>query len=178
MSREAILDVAIKLLVENKAASMQDIARAAGVGRTTLHRYYPSRDDLMRALIISALADAEQAIATCHLEDDTALEAIERIIDTFIPIGHRFHFLLTEHQFDTDPEIRARTAKLDEIFDALMQKGQQEGGLRKDLSARWLNYTLTALLFVSWEHIRDGYLASRDASRVVMTTFTSGVGLT
>ncbi len=45
---EAILDAAAAVFAERgEAASMADVAEAAGVGRATLYRYFPSRDVLL-----------------------------------------------------------------------------------------------------------------------------------
>ena len=49
-TRKAILDAAIGVLATDPAASLGQIADAADVGRTTLHRYFPERADLLTAL--------------------------------------------------------------------------------------------------------------------------------
>jgi serine phosphatase RsbU (regulator of sigma subunit) len=49
-NRERILDAAERLLERSPSATLADIAAAAGVARSTLHRRFPSRDDLVAAL--------------------------------------------------------------------------------------------------------------------------------
>ena len=49
ISRERILGAASTLLGDRRA-SMVEIAAAAGVGRSTLYRHFPTRDALERAL--------------------------------------------------------------------------------------------------------------------------------
>jgi Bacterial regulatory proteins, tetR family len=49
-NRERILDAAERMLDRSPSASLADIAAAAGVSRSTLHRRFRSRDELMTAL--------------------------------------------------------------------------------------------------------------------------------
>jgi serine phosphatase RsbU (regulator of sigma subunit) len=49
-NRERILDAAERLLERAPSATLSDIAVAAGVARSTLHRRFPTREDLVAAL--------------------------------------------------------------------------------------------------------------------------------
>src|SRR5215212_7506184 len=49
-NRERILDAAERLLQRSPSATLADIAAAAGVARSTLHRRFASRDELVAAL--------------------------------------------------------------------------------------------------------------------------------
>ena len=49
-NRERILDAADRLLQQSPSATLVDIAAAAGVARSTLHRRFASRDALIPAL--------------------------------------------------------------------------------------------------------------------------------
>ena len=49
-TREAILDAAAAALSRDHRATVQEIAEAAGVGRSTIYRYFPTRGELEQAL--------------------------------------------------------------------------------------------------------------------------------
>ena len=44
------------------SAALGEVAAAAGVGRTTLHRYFPERSDLLSALVVHVLEQVAAAM--------------------------------------------------------------------------------------------------------------------
>src|ERR1700741_3820305 len=66
-NRERILDVAKDAFTRSRAnASLDDIAKEAGVGAGTLYRHFPSRDALIEAVYrteVEKLAAAQQKFA-------------------------------------------------------------------------------------------------------------------
>ena len=64
-----LLDIAATVLVSDPAASLAEVAEAAGIGRTTLHKYYATREDLVRAVGHRAIDLWEQAVATLNGPD-------------------------------------------------------------------------------------------------------------
>lgn len=80
---DALIDAGRAEFAERGAeASLEDIARRAGVGIATLYRNFPTRDDLIEALYVTevlALADAAEDVA--GLDPWPALEAwLDRFI--------------------------------------------------------------------------------------------------
>jgi AcrR family transcriptional regulator len=76
-NREAVIDAALELLAEQPNASMATIAERSGVGRTTVYRHFPHREDLVRALFGRGVDDAretgEEVIAESTLDPDDPL---------------------------------------------------------------------------------------------------------
>jgi AcrR family transcriptional regulator len=68
-NRQAVLVAARDVFVElGPDAPLEEIARRAGVGIGTLYRRFPTRDDLMRAVILDALSRTRTA-AEAALDD-------------------------------------------------------------------------------------------------------------
>jgi serine phosphatase RsbU (regulator of sigma subunit) len=59
LNRAKILDAARRALAENEDTSIRAIAAKAGVGRGTVHRHFPTREELMDAVRRQARDDAE-----------------------------------------------------------------------------------------------------------------------
>src|ERR1700737_4243647 len=60
--RERIMNEAARLLSRNRQSSIDDIATAAGVSRTTFYRAFPSRADLLHALAVQPEPDTRQRV--------------------------------------------------------------------------------------------------------------------
>src|SRR3982074_2803188 len=83
-NRECILEVAKEAFTRSGAdASLDDIAKQAGVGAGTLYRHFPSRDELLEAVYrteVEKLAAAEQKFA----ETMPAIEALRAWMLLFV----------------------------------------------------------------------------------------------
>ena len=170
-----ILDAAAGLLVVDRGASMERIAEAAGVGRTTLHRHFRNREALVRAIALNAVEECEVALRKARLEEGSAREATERLFEALIPVGERYHFLLAEAQLEDDPELEASEKRIDAPIRALIERGKQDGTFRAGVPSAWNLHAMGALLFAAWEGVRDGDLARRDTTRLVTETLLFGV---
>lgn len=165
------------MLVTNRGASMQEIADAAGVGRTTLHRYFPGREELIRSIALQAVNESEAAIERARLGEGSVEDAVHRLAGVLVPMGHRFHFLLNEAQLHSDAEYLATEEKLlVEPLEELAERGKREGAFRPDVPVAWIVDSIGALVQAAWEGIRDGRIAARDAPNLVAATLLSGVG--
>src|ERR1700761_6526181 len=79
-NRERIVAAAIEVFAERGyEASTADIATRAGVGEATLFRRFPSKDDLVTAIIAVQMEEAA-AIATSCLEEEDPWRGVERFL--------------------------------------------------------------------------------------------------
>ncbi len=171
-----ILLAAARLLIVDRGASMQEIAAAAGVGRTTLHRYFPSREALIRAIAMDALGECEAAIEKSRIGEGSVEGALQRLFEELVPIGERYHFLLAEAELDDDPEYLSAEEKIDAPICGLIERGRRDGTFRADVPTAWIFKTVETLLFAAWEGVRAGKLAPRDTPRLATETLLHGLG--
>src|SRR3954454_10448455 len=79
-----IVTVAARLLGEDPAAGMADVAAAAGGSRATVSRHFPTREALIEAMQAHACAASEQALAECRLDEGSAGEALRRLVTAWL----------------------------------------------------------------------------------------------
>jgi AcrR family transcriptional regulator len=166
-----LLQTATSVLLKDPTAAMGDVARAAGVGRTTLHKRFPTRSALVHAVASDALDLIDSVSGQVDFSRD---DAIEDLVTRLVALGPRVEFLLRFPGLERDEELSARIREMDRpVLDLITRL--QGTRLRRDLPAWWILQTLYAGLFNAWEAISDGRLAPLDAPRFVLTTVLEGV---
>ncbi|GAA1719978.1 TetR/AcrR family transcriptional regulator [Streptomyces yatensis] len=155
-TRRAILDAAVARLSADHAASLADVAEAAGVGRTTVHRYFPERSDLLAAIGTDVRERIETATDRARLDDGTAPEALDRLCLEYFELGDRLMLLDDVPQFWAWSGLEdEKDAPSDRAVLALVRRGQEDGTLDPDVDATWLQNVLWALLYAAWEQTRE-----------------------
>jgi AcrR family transcriptional regulator len=156
----AILDAALACFGRNAEASLTDVARAAGVGRVTLYRHFPSRE----ALVDTAL----EAVA---VDDGPAPEALARLIGSSWRIVDHHRSLLAAAQRDLPPaRIRHLHDQAMARVERLVARGQREGDFRTDLPRPWLVATFYSVLHGAAEEVDAGRLDPSQASEILTAT--------
>jgi AcrR family transcriptional regulator len=174
-SRPSLLDVAAEVLVADPAASLAQVAEAAGIGRTTLHKHYATRDDLIHAVGDRALALWEQAVAKIAGEGnpDGGLRAAT---EAMIPIGPQLAFLWRTPAFDHDQDLGLRWRAVEDATLAILVRARDRGEIAATVPDWWLLNTFYSMIYDAAESVRGGLLASRDAPGLALRTFLHGLG--
>ncbi|MFD5585648.1 MULTISPECIES: TetR/AcrR family transcriptional regulator [unclassified Streptomyces] len=177
-NRRRILDVALAELLRDPDASMDQIARAAGVVRRTVYGHFPSRE----ALISTLVDDAVEALATAHAEgregvEDPA-EAVARSVLAVWEIADRYRLLVALAQRTVTMQgIRERLAPVRENGVRLLQRGLDEGVFASALPAPALAYVHEQILFGLMEAVNDGLVPPADAGPSAAVTVLTAVGV-
>lgn len=167
----AILDAAAHVLAERSDASMAEVAAAAGVGRATLYRYYPSREALLEALADAALREAGERLADAGLERASVPEAIERIVRAVLGVGDRYVVLSRERiRHDPDEAERLVRAPLRSVF----ARGIDDGVLRADLPVEVLIELFGGLLGAAVKLVGDRQVGLEEIAATTTALFLDG----
>ncbi|WP_353944788.1 TetR/AcrR family transcriptional regulator [Streptomyces sp. HUAS MG91] len=176
-NRRRILDDALVELLRDPDASMDQIARAAGVVRRTVYGHFPSRDALIEALV----DDAAQAVAEAHRAGREGVadpaEAVARSILAIWPIADRYRLLVHLAQRSVTMEgIRARLTPVREACAELLQQALENGEFDSPLPAEALAHVHEQVLFGLMEAVNEGVLPAEDAGRAAVVAVLSSAG--
>jgi AcrR family transcriptional regulator len=148
-NRDAIVAAARQVFCDHGLeAPLEEIARRAGVGIATLYRRFPSRVELLDAVLTDNLQAhveaAEQALAmddpwegfSFYLEQTCRLQAADRGLNDVMGM-----------RFPRATAVEAAKSRLYELAGQVVDRAQQSGQLRADL-------TLEDLAFLTWGNAR------------------------
>lgn len=173
--RNDLIDAAAGAIARDPAMSMQEIAAAIGVSRTTLHRAFSTREALGEAVTEWALEECARHFDAAGIDDAPVLEAFERIAAAVAPVAMAHTFLFSEHQVYRVPRLAKAIEAQDERFERYFARGQAEGVFRAELPPRWLVFSVGAQFVAIWWAIQDGFVASREAPRLLRATVLGGL---
>jgi AcrR family transcriptional regulator len=132
-NRERILAAARDVFSERGLeASVADVARRAGVGKATIFRSYPTKDDLIAAIACDRVRWVEDLV-TQALERPDAWAAFT---DLLVDLAHRHATDLTHLEAlarDTNaPLLTEARAAANAAMSQLMEKAKAQGAMRAD----------------------------------------------
>jgi AcrR family transcriptional regulator len=135
-NRERILEVAKEAFTRSGAnASLDDIAKDAGVGAGTLYRHFPTRDALIEAVYrteVEKLAAAERRFADA-MPPIEALRAWMLLFVDYIAAKHIIAPALNTLVGGPSKLYEGSRAQVHGAIDALVKRAIKSGDMRKDL---------------------------------------------
>jgi AcrR family transcriptional regulator len=112
---------------------MDEIASAAGVGIGTLYRHFPTKDDLLAALVAEQMEELTRAIGDpAH---STAWDRLTRVLEQFAQMQSNDRSLADVAGFNAreHPLARASFDAFGSALCGLMTRARDEGALRPDV---------------------------------------------
>jgi AcrR family transcriptional regulator len=113
---------------------MAQIAEHAGVGVGTVYRHFPSRQDLLGALVSRSFGLAVDNARAAATHPGSALEGVRMFFLATLRDRERFVLPLHGGPAVFTPATRERQAEVRTVLRELIERGQAAGELRADLA--------------------------------------------
>lgn len=152
-TRTAILDAAMAVFATQPTASLSEVAAAADVGRSTLHRYFPERTDLVRGLAMHVHALSNASIERAEVDCGPPIDALRRVVECQLDLGPIINYVYTDPTIGADPELRRHLDGGDEAIVEILDRLSVAGPTGPP---NWPRRVFWALLQAGFEAQRDG----------------------
>jgi AcrR family transcriptional regulator len=164
-SRSAILDAAVRLLRERPEASLEAVARTAGVTRQTVYAHFSSRDELLAAAVDRVTTEAVASMDAAALDEGPAVAALLRFLDASWQAHEANAFLLQAAAARTieNQSGRERHEPVTDRLARLFERGIVTGEFVTRQDSRWLVAAVVALGHAAGDEITAGRLTAPES---------------
>jgi TetR/AcrR family transcriptional regulator, mexCD-oprJ operon repressor len=170
---DALLRQLATALVEKPRATLQELAKGAGVSKATLYRFCRTRDELLNRMIDYGSQLVSWMIKDAALDTAPIQEALRRLIENHL--AHReltaflIHYLNQCELGESSPTLGWTSA-----MDAFFLRGQQEGVFRIDIPTPALSDLFMSMLLGAIESERRGRIARASIGSLIERLFLQG----
>jgi TetR/AcrR family transcriptional regulator, mexCD-oprJ operon repressor len=168
---EAILDAAERLLRRRSQASIAGVAKEAGVSRVTVYAHFPTREELIEAVVARVTEAAHASIEAARPGEGDPVEALERVVTIAWREIERQQAIRQAAAEELSPEAvwrahqsAARTVR------RLVERGRRQGAFRTDLPVQWLVASCFSLLHTAADEVRAERIKPETAMNAVRTS--------
>lgn len=170
-----ILETAEHVLSEDPGASLAQIAAAAGVARTTVHRRFVSREALLDAMASHAFRQVEEAIDAGRPETAPPMVALHQVTANVIQAKSGWRFAISQPQL-RDPEAVAAHQRIFAKGLLLLERAQEAELLRPGTDLDWAQRVYHALIEQAILEAATSDLDPDALAAAVVDTLLNGVG--
>jgi AcrR family transcriptional regulator len=168
-TRRAILDAAFAALIKNPSATLGDVAATAGVGRTTIHRYFPERAALLSAMGQDVLDKINTATLKARPEEGPAIGVLDRLCQEYFELGDYLMLAYMEPKMrayvepePASPE-REEESETDRVVIEVIERAHHEGSVDPTMPARWIYELIWTLMYTAWQHVKEAGVPRHEA---------------
>ncbi|THF61264.1 TetR/AcrR family transcriptional regulator [Pseudothauera rhizosphaerae] len=159
-------------LVDRPRASLQELAGAIGISKTTLYRFCRTREQLIERLINHATQVISETLRKAELEQGGPLEGLRRLLANSLEHRELTAFLM--YYWKDASVTPSEEAEWNATLDAFFLRGQQAGMFRIDIAAPALTEIWVNILVGLMDAERRGRVARSGLAALVERAFLYG----
>lgn len=163
---------AVEVWSSDNTAPLGEIAERAGVGRTTVNRYFPDRRQLVTAVDEECRLRYAAAVARSRPDEGTGLHALLRLCGELVQLGPVLGIIFADNAL-VDPD--TWYAGEDDPLGQVIARGYADGSLAADLPGDWVGTVVWTSLFAAQLLVRSGARTWHEAADLLSRTLRSGI---
>jgi TetR/AcrR family transcriptional repressor of mexCD-oprJ operon len=173
-----ILDATVDELASDPEASMDRIARRAGVVRATIYVHFPTREALLAAVTHHAITEISHVIDTAEPARGDAADALRRVIAAAWRTLGRYHPLVAINTRLPPAELHHRHQSVLATLEPLIERGRRDGSFRADVPASWHLSMIVALIHAASAELAAGRVQAEEVEPALIDTILGAVAAT
>lgn len=170
---EAILEAALRLFNSDSGVTMSEIAKAAGVGRATLHRHFQNKDDLIQTLSARCMEEMNAAVLATDSTDKPAVVRLHSMLKSAIPLGDRYAFLSFERM--EDEHLQSAYQEQLNWTSTLIEQLKIEQAIAKEVPTSWAVALVDQVIWNAWIAVWNSELTRDEAVDLALRTLLKGL---
>jgi TetR/AcrR family fatty acid metabolism transcriptional regulator len=186
---QRILEAAVRVFAENgyHESTISQIAREAGVADGTIYLYFKSKDDILVHFFQFKTRQVFDGFREQVKRVDTTIDKLKNLIRRHLEEFQKDRFMAILYQAEThrthrlaEEQIREMAKMYHDLVSEIIEQGQQEGAIRKDLYVglvkRMINGSVDEVIN-TWLH-SDGQYDLASMADPLVDLFIRGIGTT
>lgn len=165
-TRTAIVQAALRVLTFDRSAPLSEVAKRAEVSRSTLHRYFPERADLIAAVDEFAAQQVTEITERCRLDDGQVIDVMVRLALEYF---ERWDSVMWNYAETWGTTEQPEDDDIDVELSRLIAQGQKDGAIDTAIPGDWFQHAMYAVVYTAWEYERNGHPHAEAAMMVVST---------
>jgi len=161
-----VLEAGLALLGQDPTLSMQEVAEASGLGRTTIYRHFADREELLDAVLGQSIERTTRRVAAVPIEGRDPAEVIRDLAAIVLDDCFAYGPLIANRS-STSRAIQASRDPSRSLIRRFIEDAAERGDVRRDLPPRWLHITFQAICLQALDEVRAGRLSEPDAHVLV-----------
>ncbi len=174
-TKELLIRSAIAVLNEDPSSNLDVIAEKAGVSRRSLHRYFSSRENMIKACAQSIMQRMLADVKTSISLHNAPIDQLRKMFEDDIAKGQHYEFCQKFADQFAESDIQAQFKEMSALFYGVLDKLKSEHVIDIRLDNEWLAYVWMAIVRSTNQAVNDGVIAPRKANELGWNAFVSGV---
>ncbi|VEH83884.1 TetR/AcrR family transcriptional regulator [Erysipelothrix rhusiopathiae] len=174
MKQQEIIRRTVPFIIMNPTATVNDIAKNAGISRATFHRTFTGRDELYDVMARACIEEIDTALKGLERKLDL-FESLKDIVDVLIELGDRVYFLYYYPDGLNSDELRQECHAILKPLYTVVIKMYKKKMLNQNVNEGWIINTINNYVSIAWVQVYVGNVTQAEAVENTMQMLLHGV---